>query len=228
VSDEAARVVFDLDGTLIESEHIWRDVRREFVLAHGGRWHAGAQAAMMGLRTDEWATYMHDELRVSLEPSVIAERVVAEMAERLQDPPMLPGANEALERLAGAFRLGLASSAALPVAQTVLARTGWNRFFEVVVSADEVSRGKPAPDVYLRAVALLHADPARTAAVEDSENGIRSAHAAGLAAIAIPNHDFPPGPQALGLASTILQNLDELDATLIDGVLHGRKRLPAS
>ncbi|MGB8965452.1 MAG: HAD family phosphatase [Candidatus Cybelea sp.] len=219
MSGEAVWAVFDLDGTLIESEQIWRDVRHEFVIANGGRWPASTEAAMIGMRTVEWAEYIHDQLGVALAPATIAKRIVQGVVERLQDPPLLPGADAALERLGNAFRLGLASSASLPVVQTVLAKTGWNKYFAVVVSADEVPRGKPAPDVYLRTLALLDADPSRTAAVEDSANGIRSAHAARLAVVAIPNHAFPPDEEALELASRVLPNLDALDVAVIREVL---------
>jgi beta-phosphoglucomutase-like phosphatase (HAD superfamily) len=208
-------VIFDLDGTLVETEQIWRDVRREFVTAQGGRWNAGAAAAMIGMRTGEWADYIHADLGVALPPGEIAKAVVAGVIARLQSVPVLPGAPGALERLAGAFALGLATSASLPVAAAVLEKTGWRRFFEVVVSADDVQRGKPAPDVYLRALGLMRADPSRTAAVEDSANGIRSAHAAGLAVIAIPNREFPPDAAALALASKVLPNLDALDVALV-------------
>jgi HAD superfamily hydrolase (TIGR01509 family) len=212
-------VIFDLDGTLIESEQVWRDVRRRFVTEHGGQWLPGAQAMMIGMRTEEWSHYMRDQLGVALSADAIAKGVVAGVAERLHNVPVLPGADAALERIASAFRLGLATSAAPPVAQVVLAKTGWSKFFEVVVSADEVARGKPAPDVYLRALELMRANPSRTAAVEDSANGIRSAHAAGLAVIAIPNHEFPPDAGALALAARTLKSLDGLDAALVREVL---------
>jgi beta-phosphoglucomutase-like phosphatase (HAD superfamily) len=212
-------VVFDLDGTLIESEQVWRDVRRDFVTAHGGQWRDGAQTAMIGMRTDEWARYIHDELGVALEPNTIAKRVVETVAERLRDVPVLHGASGALDRLARDFSLGLATSSALPVAQSVLAKTGWGKYFAVLVSADEVSHGKPSPDVYIRALELLHADPSRSAAIEDSANGIRSAHAARLAVVAIPNHEFPPDAGALSLASRVIANLDDLDARVIRDVL---------
>jgi beta-phosphoglucomutase-like phosphatase (HAD superfamily) len=97
----------------------------------------------------------------------------------------------------------------------VLAATGWDALFAVVVSADEVARGKPAPDVYLRALELLGADSSRTAAVEDSANGIRSAHGARIAVVAIPNRDFPPDVAALALATRLLPNLDALDSAVI-------------
>lgn len=215
-------VIFDLDGTLIESEQIWRDVRHEFVVEHGGHWTDGAQEKMIGMRTTEWSQYMHDDLGVALPPDAIAKQVVNAVAQRLaRHVPVLPGADEALARLYAAFPLGLATSAAREVAQTALAATGWAKYFKVVVSADDVARGKPAPDVYLRALQLLGADPRRTAAVEDSANGIRSAHAAQLAVIAVPNHEFPPDAAALALASRVLSTIGELDVTMIDDVLGG-------
>jgi len=89
--------------------------------------------------------------------------------------------------------------------------------FAVTVSSEEVERGKPSPDVYLEAVRRLGADPRRCAAVEDSENGIRSAHAAGLRVLAIPNPHFPPAQDALALAAAVLPGLDALTATAVDG-----------
>jgi beta-phosphoglucomutase-like phosphatase (HAD superfamily) len=87
----------------------------------------------------------------------------------------------------------------------------------VTVSSEEVARGKPAPDVYLAAVERLGASPGRCVAVEDSTNGIRSAAAAGLGVIAIPNPHFPPPPDALALATTVLDGLDGLTPDLIVG-----------
>lgn len=88
----------------------------------------------------------------------------------------------------------------------------------------EVPRGKPAPDVYLRALELLHASARDSAAVEDSANGIRSAAAAGLAVIAIPNRAYPPDADALACATTILATLTPLDASLIANTVAARNR----
>jgi HAD superfamily hydrolase (TIGR01509 family) len=215
-----AWVIFDMDGTLIESEHIWADVRREYVNEHGGLWHEGAQQTMMGMRTEEWARYIESDLRVDRPASVIADEVVQRVCERLSESvPILPGARGALERLADVFPLGLATSAALAVAQAVLQQTGWNKCFRVVVSADQVARGKPAPHVYLRTLELLGADPRSAAAIEDSGNGIKSAHAAGLTVIAIPNRDYPPQADALALVSRRIDRLDKIDAAMVRNVL---------
>ncbi|HEY1883343.1 MAG TPA: HAD-IA family hydrolase [Candidatus Cybelea sp.] len=212
-------VVFDLDGTLVETEQVWRDVRRDFVIAQGGRWQDGAQATMIGMRTNEWARYIRADLGVALDESAIADAVIAGVIARLENVPVLPGASEALDRLGRAFRLGLATSAALPVANAILARTGWRERFAVVVSADEVARGKPAPDVYLRALELLKTPPDLAAAVEDSANGIRSAYNAGMRVIAVPNREFAPDAQTLSLAARTITNLDTLDAAFVGAML---------
>jgi HAD superfamily hydrolase (TIGR01509 family) len=199
-------VVFDLDGTLIES----------------GRWSSAAQQAMMGMRTQEWAAYIRTELGVDQTESAIARDVVNGVIATLSNHlPVLPGANEALDRLSGPFRLALATSSALPVAQSVLRETGWDQMFEAVVSADQVGRGKPEPEVYLHAIDMLGADAARSAAVEDSTNGLRSAAAAGLVIIAIPNRDYPPEPSALALAARVIPDIHALDVPLVRGVLRG-------
>lgn len=204
-------IIFDLDGTLVETEQVWRDVRRDFVLTHGGHWLDDAQSTMIGMRTGEWADYIRKDLGVALPPDEIARLVVDGVVAVLRkNVPILHGAQAALERVSRDRRLGLATSAARPVAETVLDKTGWRHFFEVVVSADEVTRGKPAPDVYLLALDLLHAGAATTEAVEDSTNGIRSAHAAGLRVIAVPNREFPPDPEALALATRVIPTLDAL------------------
>lgn len=220
-------VVFDLDGTLIESEQVWACVRRQFVVAHGGTWHARAQDTMIGMRTTEWARYIHDDLGVSLPADQIAAQVVDAVKERLaHDVPVLPGAPEALDRLARVFPLGVATSAALPVARAVLESTGWAKLFRVVVSADEVANGKPAPDVYRRALELLHAPANESAAVEDSGNGIRSAAAAALAVVAIPNRAYPPDAKALKEATTVLSDLTQLEPGVVKDAIARRNSTP--
>jgi len=87
----------------------------------------------------------------------------------------------------------------------------------VVVSSQEVARGKPAPDVYLEAARRLGVNPQLCAAVEDSHNGIRSAKAAGMRVVAIPNPHFPPGEDALAQADVVLRSIDELTPEAIEG-----------
>ena len=211
-------VVFDLDGVLVDSEHVWDGVREELARERGGRWHERAQADMMGMSSTEWARYMHDVIGLAEPPDEINAEVVRRMQERYAaELPLIDGAIGAVRRLAETFRLGLASSSNRPLIDAVLASTGLGELFQVTVSSEEVPRGKPAPDVYLEATRRLGIPPERAAAVEDSANGIRSAHAAGLRVIAIPNRRYPPPEDAVALADVVVASLGELTPELVSG-----------
>jgi HAD superfamily hydrolase (TIGR01509 family) len=210
-------VVFDLDGVLIDSEQVWDEVREALAHERGGSWSERAQADMMGMSSPEWSRYMHDLVGVADPPEVIAEEVVRRMEARYREQlPLLPGAREAVERLAQRWPLGLASSSNRPLIDLALEVSGLSPFFKATVSSEEVARGKPAPDVYLEACRRLEVEPTRAAAIEDSRNGIRSAKAAGLRVVAIPNPHFPPDGESLGIADVVLSSLEELDAKAVD------------
>jgi HAD superfamily hydrolase (TIGR01509 family) len=204
-------VVFDMDGVLIDSEPVWERVRRGFVAIRGGRWPADAQDRMMGMSTGEWSTYLSEDFGLTLRPGQVAEEVIGAMAaEYRQHLPMLPGAVETVRRLAGRFRLAVASSAPKTLIEAVLDGSGLRESFAAAVSSEETKRGKPYPDVYLEAVNRLGVDPASCAAVEDSSNGLRSAAAAGLTVIAAPRPEYPPASDALAHAALILDTLTDL------------------
>ncbi len=210
-------VVFDLDGVIVDSEHVWDEVREELARERGGRWHEGAQADMMGMSSVEWSRYMHDVIGLAETPEEISDEVVRRMLARYGDElPLIDGAVEAVQRLAGSFRLALASSSNRALIDAVLARAGLAGQFEVTVSSEEVARGKPAPDVFVEAARRLDLAPERCAAVEDSGNGIRAAHAAGMRVVAIPNRRYPPPTDALGLADLALESVDELTPSRLE------------
>lgn len=208
-----AAVIFDMDGVLIDSEPIWEQVRRDVVAEHGGRWLDGAQTALMGMSTPEWAKYMSEDLGVGKPPNQVSQMVIDKMAERYEDHlPVLPGADDAVRRCAGRWPLGLASSSPRQLIDAVLRSAGWTDLFAVIVSTEELSRGKPAPDVYLTAVRALGFEPADSVAVEDSSNGMRSATAAGLVLVAVPRPEYLPAQDAIAEAALVLDHLDALTA----------------
>jgi HAD superfamily hydrolase (TIGR01509 family) len=210
-------VVFDLDGVLIQTEELWDEVRSGLARERGARYDAEAQRAMMGMSSLEWSQYMHDELGVPETPDEISGEVVRRMEERYRDRlPLIDGARDAVERLAARWPLGLASSSNRPLIDAVLELAGLAQLFAATVSSEEVPRGKPAPDVYLEAAARLGVDRARCAAIEDSHSGIRSAKAAGMRVIAVPNPSFPPGEEALAEADVVLDSLAELRPEVVD------------
>ena len=211
VSSAITAVVLDMDGVLIDSEQLWDEVREQLARERGGRWHERAQADMMGMSSTEWSRYMHDVIGLPEPPDEINAEVVRRLLARYRESlPLMPDAVEAVERLAARWPLGLASSSNREVIDTVLELAGIAHLFRATVSSEEVEHGKPAPDVYLEAARLLGIDPTSCAAVEDSANGIRSARAAGMRVIAIPNPHYPPSDDVLALADVVLHSLDEL------------------
>jgi HAD superfamily hydrolase (TIGR01509 family) len=210
-------VVFDLDGVLLDSEEIWDRAREELARKRGGRWHDQAQRDMMGMSSTEWSRYMHDVIGLSEPPEEINREVVGRLTEFYREElPAIPGAREAVERLAARWPLGLASSSNRELIDLVLELLGVEHLFTATVSSEEVARGKPAPDVYLEAARRLGVDPTRAAAVEDSHNGILSANAAGMRVIAIPNAHFPPDEDALAEADVVLDSLAELTVDAVE------------
>src|SRR5215211_575532 len=211
-------VIFDLDGVLVDSEQVWDAARRQLTEDSGGRWSESATQDMMGMSSTEWSRYMNEELGVKMPPEEISAAVVGRMEELYREHlPLIPGAREAVERVAARWPLGLASSANRPVIEVVLELSGLEDFFEITISSEEVAHGKPAPDVYLEAARRLRVDPALCAAVEDSSSGILSAHAAGMRVVAIPNRAFPPSKNALEAADAAVPSLQELHQEVIDG-----------
>jgi HAD superfamily hydrolase (TIGR01509 family) len=210
-------VVFDLDGIILDSEQAWDDVRRQLAAERGGRWHDQASRDMMGMSSVEWSRYMHDVIGLEETPEEINAEVVrrleAAYRERL---PLIPGAVEAVQSLAGRWPLALASSSNRGLIDFVLEVSGLDRYFRATVSSEEVPRGKPAPDVFLEAARRLDAQPERCAAIEDSEAGIRSAKAAGMRVIAVPNPHFPPADEALETADVVLDSVAELTPEVVE------------
>jgi HAD superfamily hydrolase (TIGR01509 family) len=212
-------VVFDLDGVILDSEQVWDDVREGLARERRGNWSEQAQADMMGMSSTEWSRYMHDVIGLADPPEEISREVVRRMLDRYAKRlPLIDGAVDAVKRLAAGRRLGLASSSNRELIDRVLDVSGLAQSFETTVSSEEVERGKPAPDVYLEAARRLGVRPSHCVAVEDSANGIRSAHAAGMHIVAIPNRSFPPPGDALALADVVLESIHELDGEVITGV----------
>jgi HAD superfamily hydrolase (TIGR01509 family) len=210
-------VVFDLDGVILQSEEVWDEVRAAFIRERGGRYDAEAQRAMMGMSAPEWSRYVHEELGVPDRPEEISDEIVRRMIVRYRENlPLISGAREAVERLAARWPLGIASSSNRPLIDAALELAGLAHLFQATVSSEEVPRGKPAPDVYLEAARRLGVAPEHAAAVEDSHAGIRSAKAAGMRVVAIPNPSYPPDEAALAEADVVLDSISELTPESIE------------
>lgn len=209
-------VVFDMDGVLLDSEGAWLQARRDYALNLSRVWTDADHAASMGSNLAGGSRIMVERLRLDLTPQQVEQDLLNRMqhlyAERL---PACGGALDAVRRMATRYRLGLATGSPRALAEPALRRLGLLDCFAARIYGDMVAHGKPAPEIYLKAVAALGVEPRQAVGVEDSSNGLRALHAAGLGAVALIDPAFPPAPEALALAGVRLHHLNALDDDVV-------------
>jgi len=210
-------VVFDLDGVIVDSEIWWDEARRDFAAARGKTWTEDDRVAVMGANSRQWSRTMRRRLGIDDEDELIERTIVDAVVGRYnrEGAPQIDGAVEAVRRIAARWPVALASSAHAEVIAAALSATGLEGVFRVVVSSDEVKRGKPEPDVYLEAARRLGVEAARCLVAEDSYNGVRAARAAGMTVVLVPNSTIPPAPGTRELAHAVIDRLGDLDPALV-------------
>jgi beta-phosphoglucomutase-like phosphatase (HAD superfamily) len=212
-------VLFDLDGVIVDSEPWWHAIRVEWAAARGLTWTEADNRACMGRNSRDWAAIMQERLALDLTIPEIERAVVDALVARYasEPAPRVPGAVEAVVRIAGLLPSAIASSAHPAVIAAALAAVGLTGCFPVIVSADNVAVGKPAPDVYLEAARRLGFAPDRCLVVEDSLNGVLAGRAAGMTVVLIPNASVPPGEGAAEAADLVMARLADLDPRRLPG-----------
>jgi hypothetical protein len=190
-------VLFDMDGTLIDSEPYWLASEQALAAEHNGNWTHEDGLSIVGLNLDDSSKVFKDKTRVDLEPSEIVTRLTADVQSQLEKViPWRPGAKELLLDLRkNGVKTALVTMSLHRMAQQVVDAIEFDAF-DVIVAGDDVLRGKPHPEPYLKAAEQLGFRPERCIAFEDSISGITSAEAAGTMAIGIPN--FVPIPEQEG------------------------------
>ncbi|HEX5937087.1 MAG TPA: hexitol phosphatase HxpB [Actinomycetota bacterium] len=204
-------VVFDMDGVLLDSEPIWRAVEREVFAGLGIHVTDDDLRETMGVRIADVVARWHRRHPWSEpSPEEVVDTVVERVARTIEETGSLhPGVREAIEQLErSGVRLALASSSPMRLIEAVLRMGGLEAVFEVAVTAEDDERGKPDPDVYLRAARALGIPPERCLAIEDSVNGVRAAKAAGMVCVAVP---APDNEAAFDEADLLLDSLEALD-----------------
>jgi len=209
-------VIFDMDGVLVDSEVYWGQSRIEFAKARNKIWTDADQREAMGRSTIGWAQVMKDRLQLDMSTDdIIAEmkqRVIAHYEERM---PTRSGALEAVQLAAEHYRVGLASGSPTEIIKSVMQLTGLDQIFEVMVYGDTIPNGKPAPDIYLEAMKRLGVSAEVTVGLEDSANGIRALHAAGMYIIAAPSPGYPLPDEIAERAHAQLESLEEFSIDLL-------------
>ena len=214
-------VVFDMDGVLVESEDLWLRARTEFAASIGRVWTTEDQAATMGCNTAAWARIMVQRLELQAHPGMDEAGVAQEIITRMQalyagQLPVREGAVQAVRLAASHYRVALASGSPRALGEHVLRATGLDRILTVTLYGDEVEHGKPAPDVYLRVLERLGVRPECAVGVEDSGNGIRSLHAAGMGIIAAPSPGYALSAEMLALAGAHVHSLTEFSLAVVE------------
>jgi HAD superfamily hydrolase (TIGR01509 family) len=198
---------------IVDSEIWWDEVRIEFAAANGRTWTNDDRAQVMGANSRGWSQIMQERLDLDMPTADIERTIVDAVVARFarDGAPTIPGAVEAVRRIATERPVAIASSAHREVIRAALETTGLSSVFREVVSSDEVEHGKPEPDVYLETARRLGVAPDTCLVVEDSFNGVRSAKAAGMTVVLVPNVSVPPLPGTAELADHVLARLADLD-----------------
>jgi HAD superfamily hydrolase (TIGR01509 family) len=213
-------VLFDMDGLLVDSEPLWFVIEREVAGRLGAPWGEADQEALIGGSLQRTVSYLlaKAEEPVTAGREDVAHWLVAGMARLVlaRGLPLQPGAAGLLAGLdAAGVPCALVTASSRAIMDAVLKVTGLS--FGVTVCGEDVQRGKPDPEPYLRAAALLGVPPAGCVVLEDSPTGIAAARAAGCPVVAVPSVPVPPGPGV-----TTLKSLRDVDFDLLEAVVTGR------
>jgi HAD superfamily hydrolase (TIGR01509 family) len=210
-------VIFDMDGLMVDTERIARLAWQETSRAAGYEMPDAVFALMIGRSKRDSGELMREKLgpgfdfeRVHAATGILFEKIVAR-----DGLPLKPGVRELLDDLsARKIPLGVATSTRNPVASQRLEQIGLLKYFTVLVTGDQVTRGKPEPDIYLEAIRRLGIDAHTSYALEDSYAGIRSAHAAGLRVIMVPDL-LQPTPEITTLTHAVAKSLHDARPLLL-------------
>ncbi len=209
-------VIFDMDGILLDSETYWFESRIEFAADLGKTWTMDDQRHAMGRSTIEWAEVMRERLALDWSLEAIMADVIARVNAKLDARfPALPGALEAVQTAKSAYRVALASGSPTAVIDKVMAITGLDQVFETILYGDDMTHGKPHPEIYLKTAERLGVHPTECFGIEDSANGIRALKAAGMIALAVPSPGFTLPPEVLALAEMTLPTLETFTPDLV-------------
>ena len=213
---ELQAVLFDMDGLLVDSEPLWFEVECSVMARLDGRWSEADQQALIGGSLPRTVAYLRERAGRPASAEEVGRWLVDGMTSLLQSRELrvLPGARELLAEVrAAGIASALVTSSERPIMDAVLRQL--DVAFSATVCADDVTRGKPDPEPYLRAASLLGADPRRCVALEDSPNGVASAEAAGCQTVAVPS--LVPSADRPG--RVVARSLSQVDLAMLRGLV---------
>lgn len=209
-------IIFDMDGLLVDSERIWNIAETDLIEARGGDYSQDVRQQIIGLRLDEFMVKLHGIYQFDETPEALTVELIDRMLTLIPDKvDPKPGAQALIEYVvAQDLPCAIASSSPMSIIDAIVAAQGWDTAFAHRFSADDDARGKPAPDVYLRAVQTLGFDPKDCLALEDSPNGARAAVAAGMTCYAVPDTSHSTPNQLKAVTPHVYTDLNAVLAQL--------------
>lgn len=213
-------VIFDMDGTLVDTEPYLEKTEREIYKELGIEVGREEHLSLVGTTAMKFWGTLIERYGLDVDPLELVLKCRTRVIERIQADPsfgLIPGAEELLLKLrAEGVRLALASSASEERVKFIIDLLDLERFFEFWIAGDQVENGKPAPDLFLRASEELCVPPERCIVVEDALNGVRAAHAAGMKCVGFGRAE---GRQDLSLADLVVKSYEELSVGKLRGLL---------
>lgn len=210
-------IIFDMDGLLVDSEPVWDKARSIMAAEAGIDWNTDDHKTVMGVSTHEWVSYMIKRLKLDMTPDVVEKHIIDQMvALYAKQIPYFPGAVEAVALSAAHYTTGLASGSPRSLIDTVTSSHALKGRFKAIISGDQVTKGKPSPDIYLAITEILDVEPGKCVCIEDSGNGILAGKNAGLKVIAVPDWRFSPSREKLHHADVILDSLADFSLNILD------------
>lgn len=209
-------IIFDMDGLLVDSESIWQEAEDGVLAQHNVRPSAEVRAQLLGLRNDEFMRRLREIYNINASQESLEREVIERMLRLIpQKVRPQPGAVELLAYVADlGLPTAIASSSPNAIIEAVVRSQGWQEALPVRCSAERLPRGKPAPDVYLKAAEALGVDPLDCLALEDSPNGARAAVAAGMTCYAVPESAHAHPERFAGITPHVFRSLHEVKAVL--------------
>jgi HAD superfamily hydrolase (TIGR01509 family) len=214
-------VIFDMDGVIVDSEHVYQEIERQMYDDLGIPVSPEEHRQFIGAAEKTMWKYMKDKYQMEAETDMLVEEERTRFMSRLDQPgsiPLMPGLRELLEALADEGIPALvASSSSREIIEKVLRVNDIGHLFRDITGGDDVTLSKPAPDIFLETASKAGIAPERCLVIEDSENGIRAARAAGMKVIALLGHYS--GDLDLSETSKTLHALHELNTGMIRQLL---------
>jgi HAD superfamily hydrolase (TIGR01509 family) len=208
-------VIFDMDGVIVDSEPLHERAFREVFeeIGYGGTHGVDFSAYYGASDAIVWRDFIARHQPAQSFEELLARKEQKFAALLQHEEPIFAGLPELLENMAARYPLALASGSRHPTIDAVLALRRLRRHFRAVVSSEDVAHGKPAPDIFLRAAALLGAAPAGCCVIEDSAAGVEAGLAAGMTVIAITN-SLPA--ERLARATRVVATYREIERLLLE------------